>query len=99
MNTNSKTIRSQVWQLAPAVSSLARPKIFFGKNLVGAKMFDFRRIKLFCLWHRLSKHNWLYVLQILVDMVSRPPWLRLCLQAKERTWVKCKLSTAWHQNS
>jgi len=56
MNTNSKTIRSQVWQLAPAVSSLARPKIFFGKNLVGAKMFDFRRIKLFCLWHRLSKH-------------------------------------------
>jgi len=27
MNTNSKTIRSEVWQLAPAGSSVAIPKI------------------------------------------------------------------------
>jgi len=27
INTNSKTIRSQVWQLAPAGSSIASPKI------------------------------------------------------------------------
>jgi len=28
-----------------------------------------------------------------------PLLLRVCLQTKERTWVNCKLSTAWHQNS
>jgi len=28
-----------------------------GKNLGGAKMFDFRRITLFCLEKRLSKHE------------------------------------------
>jgi len=28
------------------------------------KMFDLRRITLFCLWYRLSKHKWLYVLNI-----------------------------------
>jgi len=27
------------------------------------------------------------------------PRRHLCLQAKERTWVNCKPSTAWHQNS
>jgi len=27
-------------------------------------MFDFRRITLFCLWYRLSKHKWPYVLKI-----------------------------------
>ena len=63
ITTNSKTIRSQVWQLAPAGSSVASPKIS-GGNLVGSKIFDLRRITLFCLWYRLSKHKRRYVLKI-----------------------------------
>ena len=63
IKTNIKTIRSQVWH-APAGSSITSPKICGTKNLVVAKMFDFRRITLFCLWYRLSKHKWLYVLNI-----------------------------------
>jgi len=63
--TNSETIRSQVWQLAPAGSSVASKKnLRGGKNLVGDKMFDFRRIALFSLWYHLTKHKWLYVLNI-----------------------------------
>jgi len=30
METNSKTIRLQVWQLAPAGSSVTSPKIWWG---------------------------------------------------------------------
>jgi len=48
----------------PAGSSVASPKMWSPKNLVGTKMFDFRRITLFCLWYRVSKHKWLYVLKI-----------------------------------
>jgi len=100
IKTNCETIRSQVWQLAPAGGCVASPKIWGAKNLVGAKMFGFRRITLFCLWYHLSKQKWLYVLNIFggYDPLG-PRWLRLCLQTKERTWVNCKLSTAWHQNS
>jgi len=39
-----------------------------------------------------SKNLW-------VDMAPRPLWLSLCLQTKERSWVNCRFSTAWHQNS
>jgi len=54
-------------------SGVARPKIG------GAKMFDFRRITLFCLENRLSKHK----MTIFSKMLGRamapfPPWLRLC---------------------
>ena len=50
------------------------------KNFGGAKMFDFRRITLFCLEKRLSKHkmtifskNWGWH-----GFFRPPPWLRLC---------------------
>jgi len=39
-------------------SGVASPKIWGeAKNVGGAKMFDFRRITLFCLEKRLSKHK------------------------------------------
>jgi len=39
-------------------SGVARPEIWGeAKNLVGGKMFDFKRITLFCLEKRLSKHK------------------------------------------
>jgi len=42
----------------PSASGVASPKIWGGaKNLRGAKMFDFRRITLFCLEKRFSKHK------------------------------------------
>jgi len=37
MKTNSKTIRSQVWQLAPAGSSVARLKIWGGQKFGGGQ--------------------------------------------------------------
>jgi len=38
-------------------SGVASPKILGGQNIWGAKMFDFRRMTLFCLEKRLSKHK------------------------------------------
>jgi len=55
------------------------------KNLGEAQMFDFRRITLFCLEKRLSKHK--------MTMFSKnvggawplwPPWLHLCAIAIEQ---------------
>ena len=49
------------------------------KNLVGAKMLDFRRIALFCLKNASQSTKWLYFLKMWgghgpFDL----PWLRLC---------------------
>ena len=41
IKTNSKTIPSKVWQLAPAGSSMASPK-FWGDKILGSKTFDLR---------------------------------------------------------
>ena len=38
-------------------SGVASPKIWGGQKIWGVKMFDFRRIILFCLEKRLSKHK------------------------------------------
>jgi len=40
-----------------AASGVASPKIWGGQKLGRAKMFDFRRITLFCLEKRLLKHK------------------------------------------
>jgi len=40
------------------ISGVGSPKIWGGgKNFLGTNMFDFRRITLFCLEKRLSKHK------------------------------------------
>ena len=64
-------------------SGVANPKFGGGQKILrGAKMLDFRRITLFCLEKRLSKHK--------MTMFSKhfggpsllcPPWLRLCAPA------------------
>jgi len=50
------------------------------KNFWGAKMFDFRRITLFWLEKRLSKHKMtMFSKNLGVGMAPLPPlWLRLC---------------------
>jgi len=46
----------------------------------GAKMFDFRRIALYCLGYRLSKHKGLYVLKIRGDWPLGPPGYAYVIQ-------------------
>ena len=54
----------------------------------GAKMFDFRRITLFYLEKRLSKHKMTIFSKNLVGaMAPLTPWLRLCFQLRS-----CKTS-------
>jgi len=48
------------------------------KIFCGAKMFDFRRIILFCSENFYQSAKWLYVLKIGGVMAPFPPWLRLC---------------------
>ena len=56
-------------------------------------MFDFRRITLFCLEKRLSKHKMTIFSKNLGDYgLFCPPWLRLCLkQGITRNWLHCTL--------
>jgi len=44
------------------LSGVASPKIWVGQKFWGAKMFDFRRITLFCMEKRFSKHK-IYIFQ------------------------------------
>jgi len=53
-------------------SGVASPKLW------GDKIFDFRRITLFCLEKRLSKHKMTIFSKNLGGMAPFPPWLRLC---------------------
>ena len=57
-------------------SGVAYPKI------LGIKMFNFRRITLFCLEKRLSKHKWLYFLKILGGMAPLVPLATPITQGK-----------------
>jgi len=95
IKTSSKTIRSQVWQLAPAGSSVVSPKFGGTKNLVGSKVFDLRRITLFCLWYRLSKHKWLYVLKIFWGTWPPRP-LSNAYASKQRSGHEWTASSALH---
>ena len=56
----------------------SQPKNIMGdRTSGGGKLFDFRRITLFCLEKRLSKHKVNIFPKILRGMASFPPWLRL----------------------
>jgi len=66
-------------------SGVASPKIWGDKKFRGGKMFDFRRITLFCLEKRLSKHK--------MTMFSKiwrvwPLWLRLCVRLGLKCWSR-----------
>jgi len=54
------------------------------KNLGAPKMFDFRRMTLFCFEKRLSKHKMTILSENLGGMDLLSPWLRLCLQITAR---------------
>jgi len=60
-------------------SGVASPENLGGKKIWGCKMFDFRRMTLFCLEKRLSKHKMTIFSKnlegVMVPFV--PPWLRL----------------------
>ena len=70
------------------------PKIWGAKNFGGTKMFDFRRIILFCLEKRLSKHKMTIFSKHLGGPMAPlgPPWLRL--------WLNCcfKLTLKWSEH-
>ena len=66
------------WRVLLVVRSVvASPKVW-----EGGKMFDFRRITLFCLEKRLSKHKMTIFSKNLGGMAPFPPWLRLWWYAK-----------------
>jgi len=57
-----------------ATSGVGSPEILGGpKKFCGAKMFDFRRITLFCLEKRLSKHKMTIFSENLWGMAPLPP--------------------------
>jgi len=64
----------------------SQPKIFWGaKKFVVAKMFDFRRIALFCLGYRLSKNKMTtYAKNLESPWPPGRPWIRL--------WCWCQKS-------
>jgi len=56
------------------------------RNFWGDKIFDFRRITLFCLEKRLSKHKMTIFSKNLGGGVAPlAPWLRLCVDGYTRT--------------
>jgi len=56
----------------------SQPKNIMGdKTSGGGKLFDCRRITLFCLEKRLSNHKVTIFPKILGGMASFPPWLHL----------------------
>jgi len=60
-------------------NGVASPKIWEGSKKLGrAKMLDFRRIALFCLKKRLSKHKMtVFTINVGSTTAPMPPWLRL----------------------
>jgi len=76
----------------------SQPKIF-----LGGKMFDFRRATLFCLRHHFSKHAIIRYAKNLGGTAPFPPWLRLWMCPKARSWLvqkkSCNTAFAWWWNS
>ena len=77
-------IDQQIFNRKSISRKITHPQSLFGivycqYSAVYTKMFNFRRITLFCLEKRLSKHKWLYFLKIWGEAWHLwPSWLRLC---------------------
>ena len=89
MKTNSKTIRSQVWQLAPRLPD----KNFNKKPNSAKKRPEKGQIKLFRPTN-LKQSN----ISEIWPKKGQSGNCDLLLQAKEWTRVNCKLTIAWYQN-
>ena len=66
----------------------SQPKHLGGQKIWGAKMFDFRRVTLFCLEKRLSKHKMTIFSKNWGVWLLCAPWLRLWL------WLHLRLGLA-----
>ena len=76
-----------VQALGGVTSGIASPNTWGAKNL-GTKMFDFRRVTLFCLEKRLSKHKMTIFSKNWGVWLLCAPWLRLWL------WLHLRLGLA-----
>jgi len=70
-----------------AISSVASPKFGRVQKIWGAKMYDCRKITLFCLGYNLSQHNMTICSEIWGIGPLGPPWLSLCLQCSQCAWI------------
>jgi len=70
------------------------------QKILGAKIFDFRRITLFCLEKRLSKHKMTIFSKMLGEpWLLCPPWLRLWLRVHYSKRDEIYFTTLLWQNS